>query len=326
MLNSTPCAAGADPLVELVSGDAGVRVTAPRALLDAGERGVLLVALGCAAPESLLDEGADLLDIPPAAVTAGARSVYVSVLVSGDGGASYADIVPERLEAAPLGIALWGFAEKDRRPPTLYSHPGAALFGPMALSGASGAWQRHETVAMSADTLAGILPAAGVLGVFNADPAGPRIAVTPGAEGEYIVGLVRLGDSADTPIVVENTGTDILEGMAVLDGGAAFTLDGVADYRLGAGQRTAPGTLTLRFAPETPGEHRAILNFSGNGEPVRTTASLAVVGVGVEEGKTWSLLGCRGPNGGTGSDWPGDLLVVLAVLGLLIFRPRRATG
>jgi hypothetical protein len=291
-------------------------------LLGDGERGILVVALGCATADSALDEGADLLDLFPG--ESEGAFVYATVLVSTDAGASYAEIDAERLGAQPL---RYTYAPADKRAlqAVVYTHPAATLFDPMAIAGQAGSWQPQPTT--RGDLIQAELTSPGLSGIFQVDPLGPQIQVTPDPSFSYMEGIVPLGESVDVPLEIANIGTGILEGAVTIEGSAAFALVGEPDYRLGPGAKTEAGALALRFAPATAGDHIATIRFAGADDSPLTSATLTAHGTGSAT-TPQSYFNCGGGTpGGAGA---GDVLLLLtAGVALLAFpsaRRRRWKG
>jgi Tol biopolymer transport system component len=302
---------GADPALELIAVDGtGVTVSTPRALLGEGERGILFVALGCDTADSALDQGADLLDIQPGEPEG--AFVYTTVFVSTDAGASYAEIDPEHLNAQPLRYT-YASGEKRALQAVVYTHPAATLFDPMALTGEIGAWVPQATTTDDA-LLEATLTAPGLSGIFRVDPLGPQIQVRPAPMYPYMAGIVPLGEAVDVPIEVTNIGTGILEGAVSIEGSAAFALLGETEYRLGPGEKLDPGTLTLRFAPATAGDHSATIRFTPPGDCIPCNATLTAHGT-ASATTPESYFNCNG--GGRGASSRGDGLLMLAVLATL---------
>jgi hypothetical protein len=304
---------GDTPTVEL-AGDDGtfVRVEAPRTLLAPEELAVLLVALGCESMETALNEQHELVDLRPGMLLT--PYVYVAVLRSTDHGETYADMEKDRIATEPLVLRITGPHATAALRPTLYAHPAATLFAPMAFTGVSGVWEAQETAVMDRSINAR-LEGAGLLGVFNVDPLGPEIRVWPSADFDLIVGLVPVGSTQDTPITVENMGTGILEGTVTIEGSDAFSLAGTTEYRLGTGQRTLPESLTLRFSPTLPGDYATVLHFTGNGDSERTSAQLVVKATATRD-KPSSLFGC-GSSDAVPRHW-GDVGLALLLAAFLL--------
>lgn len=323
---------GVDPLVDLARPEdpaAGVRISAPRTLLMSGERGVLVALLACDTPETLLDDGVENLDIWPGDLVPGSNFFFATVLTTTDG-VAFTEIDPLRLDSNPLSIAIRGLLAKSGLEPALYAHPGALLEDPMALSGLSGTWNTAVLApdGIGADTLDLEAAATGIFGLFEVDPEGPRLQVTPDPQYDLVLGLVLLGESVDTEITVENIGTGILEGAIALDAGPEFQLLGTTPtYRLGPGQRTAPGSILVRYTPTAVREDQAALHFTdtGDGDPTRTEATLTILGTGAEtpSEKRVTLFGC-GPVSTAQHIGLGDAVLFLAVL-LFLLRKRPAS-
>jgi len=319
---------GADPLIDLDQPEdpaAGVRISAPHSLLTSGERGILIVLLGCDTPETLLDEGVENLDIWPGDLAAGSNFFFATVLTTTDG-VTFTEIDTARLDFNPLSIEIRGLIAKSGLEPALYAHPGALIEDPMAISGLSGTWNSVVMApdGIGAETLELDAAATGIFGLFEVDPEGPRLQVTPDPQYELMLGLVLIGERVDTEITVENIGTGILEGAITLDAGPEFQLLGTTStYRLGPGERTAPGSILVRYTPTAAGDNQATLNFTntGEGDPARTEAALTILGTGVEapSDKRVTLFGC-GLASTAQHIGLGDALLFLAVLLLFLWK------
>lgn len=304
--------------------DAPVRVTAPRALLEPGERGILLLLLGCDSPDTTLDEGIDNIDTSPGELSTGARYLFATALTSADG-IDFDDIDPLRLATNPLHLDCWGIKTTSNREPALYTHPGETLFDPMAVSGALGAWTETETTEKAPDTayLAAEVSATGLMAVFDVDPKGPCLRVTPNPQFPVQLGLVRLGETLEIPITLENTGTGFLEGAITLEAGPEFSLTGPTSYRLGPGERTLDSTYLVRYTPASTDTRTATVTFSstGDGDPSRTNATLTLIGNGTTNPKPFNILGC-GP--APVSPAPPGATLALLTAATLILRSRRS--
>ncbi len=307
--------------------DAGVRVSVPRDLLESGEQGILVVLLGCEGVDTALDEGVETIDLLPGALTPGAGFFFVDVLVSADG-VTFAGISASRLAASPIQVEVRGLHAKALRETELFVHPSGLLEEPMGAAGLAGTWSAVETAGLRKGTeeLAASATALGLFAPFLVDPMGPQIRLHPDAAYDMILGVVPVGRSLDVGVVVENTGTGILEGAVMIGGDPEFELTGATTYRLGPGQRTVAGGIEIRYTPSASLANAATLTFTstGDGDAARVNATLTVLGTGTEspDDKPFQVFGCGAVGGGRsgGAAWP---LAAGFVLALIFLRRRR---
>ncbi|HPO16320.1 MAG TPA: DUF5011 domain-containing protein [Candidatus Hydrogenedentes bacterium] len=304
--------------------NSGAIITASREVLNDNELGVLIAVFGCDTPESVLDAVAENLGLIPGYLTPGGNYLYLDLLISSDDGQTFTPIDPVRLQTHPLQIELFGIEPQAGRATQLYMHAALLADSSWTITGATGDWSvasascRRVTKTQSITTFTTSL--IGLLAPFDVDPQGPCLHTVPSAQFDLILGLVPVGQTLETEILIENTGTGILEGTLQLDGDPQFTLTGFATYRLGPGQRTASGSLVLHYAPSTAEDNQAILHFinTGDGEPERTTADLTIHATGIPAAnKTVSLFGCGVLPGSTVRGTFADFLLIGAMLFLL---------
>ncbi|HPO17460.1 MAG TPA: DUF5011 domain-containing protein [Candidatus Hydrogenedentes bacterium] len=304
--------------------NSGAIITASREVLNDNELGVLIAVFGCDTPESVLDAVAENLGLIPGYLTPGGNYLYLDLLISSDDGQTFTPIDPVRLQTHPLQIELFGIEPQAGRATQLYMHAALLADSSWTITGATGDWSvasascRRVTKTQSITTFTTSL--IGLLAPFDVDPQGPCLHTVPSAQFDLILGLVPVGQTLETEILIENTGTGILEGTLQLDGDPQFTLTGFATYRLGPGQRTASGSLVLHYAPSTAEDNQAILHFinTGDGEPERTTADLTIHATGIPAAnKTVSLFGCGVLPGSTVRGSFADFLLIGAMVFLL---------
>ena len=298
-------------------------VTAPRALLAAGEQGVLIASIACDLPSLVAPYPAtELLEDLPDGEVAGAAYVEVSVIVSGDGGATFDEVDPALVAGSPVTVSLSGLAFTPGLAATFYSHPTFVngTDAGVVLEPEAGAWSKAgvQNVTHTGGVLTAETTTLSVFGPFEEVALPPTLKVTPNPAFDRIVGIVPVGESVDVTYTVKNVGSGTVSGGATLsDSSGSFTLVGQTTYSLAT---NATRQITVRFTPKSEADYTATVTFTGGVAPV--TATLR--GTGTAAAKWCCLLGCGAGTGATGGY--GDLAVVLALaLGVAVLpRVRRA--
>lgn len=120
-----------------------LRVSVDRALLDCGEQGLLAVALGESLEQVLTPGEAARVPGPPSGMAGNGLFFEVSIVVSDDGGETFAPIASARLAANPVRFRLSGITIPDAegatfsRFPTVVTPDGAGGF---TIDAGQGAW------------------------------------------------------------------------------------------------------------------------------------------------------------------------------------------
>jgi len=292
--------------------------TVPRALLEAGEHGVLILAIACDL-ESLFapQDATEVIEDLPDGEVAGAAYLELSVIVSTDGGLTFDEIDPARVAANPVALSLSGLAFTPGLAATFYAHPSFVGDG-VVITAEAGAWSKGGL--QNVQTVGGVLQAEtttlSVYGPFEEVALPPTLQVTPNPAFDRIVGIVPVGQTVDVTYTVKNVGSGTVSGSASVSGSSVFTLVGATGYSLAT---NATQQVTLRFGPTSAADYTATVTFTGGVAPVTAT----VRGTGTSAAKACRILGCGAGEGGGGY---GDLaLAVLVALGLAALpRLRRA--
>jgi hypothetical protein len=298
-------------------------VTAPRDLLRAGERGVLLVALGTTPGRLLAPADTTALESAlPRDLIAGAAYFDVSIIVSVDGGNSFIPLPEARLAANPVQVTLTGLAPDPEAIPSFFSYPTQVVRNAqtgVAIVPGTGAWSNRNVrnVVRGEDRLSAELAGLSAFAPIEQQNVPPRLSIAPDPGGTLDFGEIVVGTSATQAFDVSNIGGLVLSGAVTLtDPRGVFALEGATNFDLANGETAR---VVLRFAPDDGAAYVAQIRFEGGDQgPV----VIEVYGAG--QRKLIQLFGCGG--GGSGGAGAGDLLLA-ALLGLGLLagsRVRRA--
>ncbi len=293
-----------------------VTVTVPRGVLAADEQAVLMLTVSCDDLTSLLGAGeAALVGEEPSGFVAGGLFFDVSILVTNDGGATYAELDNRVLEAQPVRLSLNGLAFTPGAVPSFYAYPTEMVFDMVNGFGlevtAGAAWSAGMLQNVTADgaTLTAETAELSIFGAYETMPMGPVLSVSPNPAYDVVAGIVEVGQSVDTTLTLSNIGGGVLNGTATLnDPAGVFTLVSDPNYSLGEA-----AALTIRFTPAAAQEYTAELTLSGGENDVVIT----LTGAGTTVAKRYSFFGCS-PVTASGAGLFGDLLAIAIVVMALV--------
>ncbi len=292
-----------------------VNVTVPDGLLEAGEVAIVMVV---ASPDIALIYGAataQLLPEPSEVLVDGGMYVEVSIIVSTDGGATYAEIDPSRLVANPVQMTMEGLYFVPGGLPLLYSHATTVQNNPSTgteIVPAVGAWGTIP-VTITARTMSASLLSLSAFAPYE----GPAIKVAPfvadPALFDVVFGFVERGSSKDTTVTVTNLGGQVLSGSAAT--GAPFSVVGTSAYSLNPGESAE---IVVRYTPSALGSQEGLLTLSGG-----SGVALSIVGTGFDASATGPV--CAGGTTSTSAALTaarGDLLLLAAAIAVLLLTGR----
>lgn len=243
-----------------------VTVSAPRALLKEGESALLIIEMAPDLDTLFGPIETQMLGVEPSLLVGGGQYIEATILMSLDGGSSYAEMDQARLRDNPVHITVKGLDVIPGSSYLLYSHESGYLSNPLygdRLVAWEGDWSTDNVrnlvisdAAMDAD-LAGLC----ILAPYRAPLEGPRLSLQPenGSHQEY--GFVTLGQYRDETFTVRNTGGGVLYGTASTTNDAFSVVSGAAFY-LDPGEATR---VTVRFMPTTTERYIGNVNFTGGG-------------------------------------------------------------
>ena len=293
-------------------------VTVPRALIAENEEGILIAAVACDFP-SLLGEtqAAQLADLPDLVVPGGVP-FEVSILVSNNNGATFAELDNVLLETMPIHLVMNRLGFRDGFDAAFFSHPTAVNSNPingLFLEVERGVWSNAamDNVELIGHTLMADVTSLSTFVPLETPPLGPTIKTIPSAEYPFVVGIVEVAGFVSNTITVKNIGNGVVEGSVALeDPNGVFSLAGTTSYSLSRNMTTDIGIV---FSPKAVGDYVAILTLT-NGE--YAPVEVQVRGTGTQFGKIFAWFGCA-PSTMPGG-WIGDLAVMaFSLIILLLF-------
>lgn len=294
-------------------------VSVPRGLLECGQDGILVVSIACDLESLLGPVEAARLAVPPTSLVAGGVYFEVSVLVSANGGQSYAELDNALVAGQPIYLALNGLAFNPGTPVSFYAHPTQVIDAPgtgLDILGSPGSWSRNGVVDAITEgaTLTARTRSLSVFAPFEVAGGTGVLTTSPSPQGDLVLGIVVIGETIRTTVRVTNTGGDVVSGNAVLSENpeGAFGLAGVTSYSLANGQGR---DIEITFSPDAAADFRATLTFTGVDPPV----TLRLFGKGVKpEDKPFRILGCGAPGAVEPGGNLGDLLCAAGFMSLLL--------
>ncbi len=294
-----------------------VTVTIPRGLIGAGEHGIAVVSISCDIISLLGAVEAAKVAAEPENLVAGGAPFQVSIIVSGDGGATFNEL---NNLTAPVGLSLNGLAFSPNLNATFFDHPSDVTKDNsdrvQITVPAGGSWSSAnvDNPVSAAGTLSAETTSLSVFEPFEVSPMGPTLSVSPNPAYDFIVGIVQVNGSVTNVLKVKNIGGGTLTGTAALnDPSGAFSIVGAANYSLTFGQTAV---ITVAFKPTKTGDFTAALTFSNTAVTPNRQVVATLRGTGSAKAKTVSIFGCS-PSSTSGGGM-GDLAVMgIALAGLL---------
>lgn len=293
-------------------------VTVPKSLIAENEEGILIAAVSCDFP-SLLGpaQAAQLADLPDLMVPGGVP-FEVSIIVSNNNGATFAELDNALLETMPIHIALNGLGFRAGFDASFFAHPTAVSSNPingLFLEVERGVWSSGamDNVELIGRTLIADVTSLSTFVPLETPPLGPTIKTIPSAEYPFIAGIVEVNGFVSNTITVKNIGNGVVEGSAALeDPNGVFSLTGTTSYSL---SRNMTADIGIVFSPKAAGDFVAFLTLTnGENDPVE----VQVRGTGTQFGKIFAWFGCA-PSTAPGG-WMGDLAVMVSsLLAVLLF-------
>ena len=166
---------------------------------------------------------AALVGEEPSGFVAGGLFFDVSILVTNDGGATYAELDNRVLEAQPVRLSLNGLAFTPGAVPSFYAYPTEMVFDMVNGFGlevtAGAAWSAGMLQNVTADgaTLTAETAELSIFGAYETMPMGPVLSVSPNPAYDVVAGIVEVGQSVDTTLTLSNIGGGVLNGTATLN-------------------------------------------------------------------------------------------------------------
>ena len=324
-------APGSESLVALAIGNPNYEhqtttLTVPRALLQEGESGVFIVQAAGDLVTLFSPVETSFLGVEPSAVLVHRGQYFaIGILVSVDGGDSYAPIDASRLDDNPIHVSIddLDLVGLDPDFPPLFAHTCSLVRDLLVgdkLVGWQGDWNTNTVRNLTqGDTFDADLTSLSVFAPYDVaelSRRGPTPVTTPPSLSTYDYGWVGAGASVDATFTVRNMGGGILSGT-VSSTNAPFSIASGDVYNLSFGKSQQ---VTVRFQPTADTNYSGNLIFSGGGE-----ATLYLNGRGYT---LPSLLQCSGGTPSS-SGLMGDMAIMgaaalaLFVAGRVMSRRRR---
>lgn len=154
--------AGFQPAVQTIdidvprpgSSDQRIVIEAPGLLAETGEIAVLLIGVAPDLESLLGNEAAGIAPHDGAALLSGGQYVEISVLISNDGGATFDELNPARLQDAPIRLRMENLSAPVDAFPVLYEHPTYVAANPQSgiqLQAETGIWTPASCVTLPHD-------------------------------------------------------------------------------------------------------------------------------------------------------------------------------
>lgn len=237
-------------LVDPLDPDAITTLTLSSDLLVPGEEGVIMAKIARDVDTLMGPAEAQTLDAGPSAIVAlGSVYLELSIIVSNDGGVTFAEIDNARVATDPISIEMQGVtADVDTQ---FYSHSTAVINDPtngVTVLGDTGSWSTASITNMNvgADTISALTTSLSVFGAFtNVDPEGPVLSSRAFSAPEYISpGTLDITVSIDNLGLANITAIGFEEQLP-----AGWTFDGaVSSSTAPAAYPSAGSTGLLEFA------------------------------------------------------------------------------
>lgn len=289
-------------------------VDARRDLARAGESAVLMVSLSDSI-DSLLspaDTTAVVASVPESPI-AGAAYFDINIIVSTDGGATYAALPAERLAGNPLSFSLSGLDPDPEKVANFFRYPTEVISTQaegVEVVPVEGDWTNSplQNVMRNGDVLTAEATALALFAPIEQLNVLPRVSISPNPGGTYNFGEIIVDTKVTQTFTVTNIGGLQLNGQAVLtDASGTFALEGPTSYSL-ANANGESVDIVLSFTPLAAATYAAELRFTGGDQG---DVVIQVRGEGSD--KQFNFFGCGAASNGRGMG-RGDVLVILLML------------
>lgn len=275
-----------------------VTVEAPRALVEDGEDAILILLVADDLDTLLgVDQAALLGEEPSSGLVVDGQYAEVTVLISDDGGATFAEVDDARVEANPVHYMISGVGVSAGGNDQVFTHPSRVTTDAngVQIAGEAGEWTTDNVAntGVSTGVIESDLVSLSLVAPFIR-PLGAVLQATPNG---LAFGEVPAGSDGELTLSVTNVGDALLEGVAGVS--APFGIVSGGSYSI------APGgpahEIVVRFAPGAAGDFNRVLTLTGGGG-----ANITVTGAGLS-----TTTGCAASGASSGAARPTDVVVTL---------------